>query len=522
MQAKARASGAAFSRGSAVSAVMSALSVYWLFGSTFETAGYRGLGAVLGVVLCGYLLTATPARFGARSGAAFAAMALACGAIAITLPKGVYIVYAVALIACLAAIFGKAAWRTTYAWPFTVLLAMCAVAVCAFWGGAAALTNALIGVSAVTTIAALNSATGQRLWRFRPTLLPVVLLCAGGLVALVMVTHTYYSKERFSSVDADWAGRMEHWRDVLRTVEDDNANWPFGLGLGRMPEAFFWKNAGADLPGSFLVVKEDGNQFLRLLGARFRAGYGDPLRILQAVRPTTPRIQVSLRTRSATSGQLQIYLCARHLIYNEHCEGTQVTVGPANNWVDQVVKIDASPFLYSGPPVPRPLFLVLLTETQKISIDIDDVRVTGADGEELQRNGTFTAGMNHWFFSSDRIHLAWHAKNMFLHTFVEQGVIGLALLAGMLLLAFGRLIAPIASGRHAAAAHGAALLGFVGVGMFDSLLDVPRLALAFYLVLFVGLVVPRRLLYATPSNGESGPETRLAAGGATDSNPASV
>jgi len=45
----------------------------------------------------------------------------------------------------------------------------------------------------------------------------------------------------------------------------------------------------------------------------------------------------------------------------------------------------------------------------------------------------------------------------------------------------------------------AALVGFLVVGAFDSLLDVPRLALAFYLVLFAGLTLREPQRPVTPS-----------------------
>ena len=54
---------------------------------------------------------------------------------------------------------------------------------------------------------------------------------------------------------------------------------------------------------------------------------------------------------------------------------------------------------------------------------------------ELLGNGDFQHGNDRWFFTSDRHHLPWHAKNLWLHVYFEQGVLGLLIFSALLVFA---------------------------------------------------------------------------------------
>ena len=96
--------------------------------------------------------------------------------------------------------------------------------------------------------------------------------------------------------------------------------------------------------------------------------------------------------------------------------------------------------------------------------------------------------------------MTWHAKNLFLHMLFEQGAIGLTLFSAVLVAGFARIIRPTMGGHRGAIALGAALAGFMVVGLFDSHLDVPRLLLLLYLLVFASTLFPRRLLFDMVSN----------------------
>jgi hypothetical protein len=67
--------------------------------------------------------------------------------------------------------------------------------------------------------------------------------------------------------------------------------------------------------------------------------------------------------------------------------------------------------------------------------------------------------------------------------------VGLALFVAMGLAALWRVTLGRAKDHPLAPGIAGGLVGFVVVGLFDSLLDVPRLAFAFYLVLLLGMTL---------------------------------
>jgi len=115
--------------------------------------------------------------------------------------------------------------------------------------------------------------------------------------------------------------------------------------------------------------------------------------------------------------------------------------------------------------------------------------VQAFDGQlrPLLRNGDFERGVDFWFFSSDRDHLPWHAKNVFVHTYVEQGLLGLAALLLALLVAVVHLLRLPTRLHPLAPILLAALVGVATVGLVDSLLDMPRITLMIMLVLWLAL-----------------------------------
>ena len=106
---------------------------------------------------------------------------------------------------------------------------------------------------------------------------------------------------------------------------------------------------------------------------------------------------------------------------------------------------------------------------------------------ELLRNGDFRSELRHWLPAVEGHADPWHARNAVLQLLFEQGVVGLLVGGGLVLLALGRLLIGPARDHPLAPALTAALLAFLVVGQFESLVDVPRLALLFFVCLMLGL-----------------------------------
>jgi len=124
------------------------------------------------------------------------------------------------------------------------------------------------------------------------------------------------------------------------------------------------------------------------------------------------------------------------------------------------------------------------------SVDVREVALIGPDGSNGLVNGDFGRGMARWIPISEKYHLPWHIKNLVLDLIFDQGIVGLTLFGFLLLAALGRIVFGDARGHPLAPFLAAGLTGFMIVGAFDSLLDVPRVAFLFYILILVSLILP--------------------------------
>ena len=120
-------------------------------------------------------------------------------------------------------------------------------------------------------------------------------------------------------------------------------------------------------------------------------------------------------------------------------------------------------------------------------IDVADVRLLNAAGENLLINGNFAHGMDRWFFTVDD-HTPWQNWNHMVHLFFEQGWFGVTSFLIFLVCIFAHLGAQVLRGQWLAAVAMAALASFLSVGIFGFLFDTPRMALLFF---FLALVFAR-------------------------------
>src|SRR5690606_25474640 len=73
----------------------------------------------------------------------------------------------------------------------------------------------------------------------------------------------------------------------------------------------------------------------------------------------------------------------------------------------------------------RPVKLSLYNHQRGTMVEVDNISLIDSNGNNLIRNGDFSDGMSHWFFSTDN-QLPWNIENLYLHIFFEQGWLGLA------------------------------------------------------------------------------------------------
>jgi len=208
--------------------------------------------------------------------------------------------------------------------------------------------------------------------------------------------------------------------------------------------------------------------------------------------PILPGAQYSvvLHARAESNSSLHLELCERNLLYVEGCGTAAVTVSATGeSWQHYVVPL-AAESINGGPwYAPRPVFFAMAAESPGARIEIDNVGLIGPDGQDVLTNGNFGRGMTGWFTTSDRFHLPWHIKNLGLNVLFDQGAVGLLLFLMLTGSALFRLVAGAARMHPISPFLAAAMVGFLMVGLFDSLLDVPRLAFLFFLLTFAALVL---------------------------------
>ncbi len=468
----------------------------------FSSSGYRGLAAALGTCCAAYFfadgrrcLPTAPKTF----------LAATCLGLlmlpALLLPKAVYGTYI--LLACAFAYTAMRERKTGGATSrlFCMFVALCcnSLAIAWYWNGVDALPAMALVVGLCLGLAWLNARRPGKLWRCSSTSLPAfaAVVIATGLV--IPVLGNPYAAGRFATVGQDLSDRSRHWTSVLSMIEDDWVKRLFGMGSGRFPDAYFWRNAEGEFPGAYLFVQDGDNTFLRLTGPRYVVGYGDSLRFAQNIAPPQDATRLRFAARATTAdASLEVAICEKHLIYAGQCVTRSVSIARGNGgWANFEVALDARAITETKTLVPRPFFLTIGTQSQGAKIDIDDIALVDGDGSEVLRNGSFSAGMRYWFFTSDRYHLAYHAKNLFLHALFEQGMVGLACILFALLPALARLGGRTNHGQLAQALA-FALIGFAITGLFDSLIDDPQLALLFYLLMLICIASPR----GAPASGE--------------------
>jgi hypothetical protein len=194
----------------------------------------------------------------------------------------------------------------------------------------------------------------------------------------------------------------------------------------------------------------------------------------------------------ATGAALDALLCEKSLQQSFRCASASFPVTTSDfAWGRHERKIDTE-FIGSGSPLQRrPVVLVLVNSGKASAVDVDNVRLVDNNGHDLVANGDFSEGGAHWFFSADD-HLPWHIFNLWIQILFEQGWVGVIAAAIAVAMALARLADAAWRGDFFCTATLAALVGMLLVGLTESLLDGPRVALLFFLLVFVGLAFPTR------------------------------
>ena len=465
---------------------------------TFETGGYRGLIAAACLMAATYFIGGVERK--GRGALAAVLLGLACAALIAAFSKGSYLAFglsaAVFVLGFALHEFGGNT-KAGMMLAFTGFLAMgpCDLAVNWHWGGeTAAIYGALVW--AFSTVLALGSRGMKKpLWSWSRNDAMVVALGLMLSVMAIPVLWNPYMSNRVEEAKSDMNVRMTHWRGVIDMIDPGWKARLFGMGLGRFPETYFWRNSLQEFPGRYSIETGMEGPYLRLEGPKYAIGFGEYLRYGQRIdiEPyLTYTLEFDARNTFANT-RLQAEICEKYLLYEKPwtCPQSVQTLAPDGHWHHYKVELKSGG-IGSQPWYKRPTVQFSLADQQAGDyLDVKNVRLADESGNNLLHNSGFLHGTDRWYFSSDRFHLPWHAKNLGLNLLFDQGIFGLACFALLLLYALARQARTALRGDLLSAARFASLLGFLMVGLFDSILDFPRLSLLFYLMLFIALLGPR-------------------------------
>ncbi|MGZ3235894.1 MAG: VanZ family protein [Burkholderiaceae bacterium] len=340
-----------------------------------------------------------------------------------------------------------------------------------------------LGMTVLTMSLALRNKASLKPLHLKSGLILLLLLVGVGWPVL----HGSYMQERFSTTQHDVHIRTAHWEDALNMMDDGFSTKLFGMGLGRYPETYFWRNAEGVQPATYRLINQPDNTYLALSA-------GDTLYFEQIV-PVNPHQQYRVKffaNSQSDNAALTLPLCEKWMLYSANCIWSSINIGNTNGkWRQYDVDVDTKSFSEQPWYAQRTVKLALVNATKGTALNIDNISMRSSDGKELVQNGDFTNGMRHWFFSTDN-HLPWHFKNLWLQVYFEQGTLGLLLFACLIVYTFITIVKRFDEQDLPAPVLTASLVGFLTVGVVDSLFDVPRMALLFYLLVALVLLKKRR------------------------------
>lgn len=471
-----------------------------LTAAAFTLAGYRGMLALLGSVPIALGLP-TIAEVVKRERLAWSLLiGVGGGAVLIgvasLLPKGPYWIYVAIWCACFVMQHPRFAKFTSgarqYAVAGLIMLLFAAANVAGYWAGPQALSGFAGIVTAVGLIAvgaALSRFPVWPLdWRWQVGVLLQVVLLSG---VLAIFLGGGYLSDRFTTVGRDWTGRLAHWTHSMTLLRQGD-ELLFGKGIGRFPANYYFAEPNGNFPGAYRLVQNDEGAVLLVVGAKHPMSFGDILRISQRIDAGEPGpFTVDMKVRAQSDVGIHVEVCDKHLLYPSACVigevGLKATVG---DWISLQIPFDKN-------LLPDHSFWLPTFRTFSVGVtnpsgraEIDNIGLMTLDGTNVLKNADFSNDLAHWFFSSDHDHMPWHAKNILINVIFDQGVLGVSLFLLMTAVAMGKVIQGVRCGNELAPYWLASMLGFMAVGLFDSLIDVPRLAFMYYL-LIVSILICR-------------------------------
>jgi hypothetical protein len=312
--------------------------------------------------------------------------------------------------------------------------------------------------------------------------------------AAVPVLGGSFARERLAQSTRDLAVRQAHWADALRLQEGGPWTALFGEGIGRFPEAHYWRSQEPQRAASYALLREGERRFLRL-------GSGATLYIEQVLSQApgeTWTLAADLRSPQAATS-LGVSLCRKSMLTSAGCvHATVSAAGAPGTWQRAQVQLDTTTLRGAARLGGPQLKLSLATPARGPAIDVDRLSLQDSRGTELLANGDFAAGMDRWFFATD-IDPPWHIHSLPVAVWFDQGAFGAVAWVLLLGVCTASGVGLWRRRRAAAPAALVAVAAFLISGSLNTLIDEPR---------FLGLLLIC-LWLATLASSTAGPAPAL-------------
>jgi len=332
-------------------------------------------------------------------------------------------------------------------------------------------------------------------WRAKGSTVLVFLIALE--VAAVLGAGSFMA-ERLAKTSQDLGSRMEHWQRGIGVLQGP-ADWWLGKGLGRLPGNYAAKVPQEGFSGtvelhSETLAGQPPNRFVSLRSAENLDDLGGSYALTQRVQAESAggyRVSMAVRVQEPTD--LYVALCERHLLYNRACQDMRVTVLPGKTAWQTVAFPLRGPALDGGRwYAPRMHLFAISVVSAAGAVDMDNLGLTGESGQSLLGDGDFSRGLAQWFPAAQSYFLPWHIDNLYLEVLIERGLVGLLLLGALVFVALWHLSLGRARARALSPFLAAALAGLLVVGVVSSVMDVPRVAFLFFLLLFASTELARQ------------------------------
>lgn len=304
------------------------------------------------------------------------------------------------------------------------------------------------------------------------------------IVALPVVNGTTMQR-RYAHSQRDFGARASHWFDAVRMMDATGTARLFGMGLGSYPRLYYF-NSAENIHSSLYMFAQDSGKHALFLSS------GEPTYFEQFVDLNSQHnysLTFAVRNIFGES-ELMFPICEKWMLYSVNCVSPSVTVlDQAGKWKSFTLTFDGKAFLSRSWLTSTPIKFAIFNNSNDSIVAISDVSLRDESNREYLKNGNFTDGMDHWFFTSDN-HLPWHLENVWVQVYFEQGAFGLLIFLLLIVSVMRKLIALNRLHHPFAPAMLASFAAFLALSLIDSIFDFPRMSFLIYTMAFWVLSLP--------------------------------